>query len=65
MNTYLTIDQLHDRWNGAVAKQTLAYWRMEKVNQGPAFIKVGKKVLYPIQSVEAYEARNMTAPTEG
>jgi len=42
---------------------TLANWRLQ--GRGPKFIKCGKKVLYPLVEVEAWEKANLrTATTE-
>ncbi len=53
---FLTAEQLIERWNGQVTKATLATWRSR--NNGPAFVKVGGRVLYRRADVESYEARN-------
>jgi len=42
-----------ERWQGAVSLATLATWRSR--GGGPAFLKVGRAVLYPLDAVEAYE----------
>lgn len=63
---YLTSEQVLARWKdvgGAppVVAGTLANWR-SKTNQGnptgPAFVKFGSKVRYPVEAVEAYERAN-------
>jgi hypothetical protein len=51
--THLTPDQLVERWGGEIKNSTLRSWRYR--GQGPRFVKVGSKVLYPIIQVEAYE----------
>lgn len=50
---YLTPAQLHKRWCGHVAEATLAQWRSRKT--GPAWSKMGGRVLYAIADVKAYE----------
>ena len=55
MSDNLTIKELCKRWG--VHRITLAKWRMNK--KGPAYIKVGRKVFYPLTAVEAYEAQNL------
>jgi predicted heme/steroid binding protein len=40
----------------SVTLATLATWRSR--NTGPAYVKVGGKVLYRVSDVEAYEAKN-------
>lgn len=49
----LSVDELLARWKGQVARKTLANWRVKGC--GPAFVKVGKAVLYPVQAVEKFE----------
>lgn len=48
---YLTSKELADRWR--LADQTLANWR--HAGKGPPFIRVGGRVLYPIEGIHAYE----------
>lgn len=48
---YLTSKELADRWR--LADQTLANWR--HAGKGPPFIRVGSRVLYPIEGIHAYE----------
>lgn len=55
----LTAAQLVARWNNAVTTGTLSNWRSK--GRGPAFVKFGKVVRYPIASVLAYEAGNTHA----
>lgn len=40
---------------------TLSNWRVQ--GNGPRFIKVGRKVLYPVASVAAYEAAALRSST--
>lgn len=40
---------------------TLSNWRMQ--GRGPKYIKLGRKVLYPLREVEAFEARHTVANT--
>lgn len=53
---YLTVADLIERWKGQVKPQTLAVWRSRRT--GPAFVKIGGRVLYTLAAVEEYEARN-------
>lgn len=53
---YLTQRELLDRWRGEIKLATLTTWRSRK--QGPPYVKVGGKVLYPLGGVEEYEKRN-------
>lgn len=48
---YLTSKELADRWR--LSDQTLANWRY--AGKGPPFIRVGARVLYPIEGIHAYE----------
>lgn len=50
---FLTPAQLVRRWKGAVTTATLSSWRSR--NTGPAYIKIGGKVLYRLADVETYE----------
>jgi hypothetical protein len=56
---HLTAEQLSDRCGGAPSVGTLANWRSQVnrglPNKGPAFMKIGKTVKYPIASVEKWE----------
>lgn len=56
-STYLTPQELVQRWNGAVTTGTLANWRNQ--GKGPAYTKFGSRVRYKLEAVEAYEAKNM------
>ena len=51
---FLTSKELADRWR--LSDQTLANWRY--TGKGPQFIRVGSRVLYPIDKVQEYETRN-------
>lgn len=52
---YLTVVQLAERWH--LHKKSLGNWRVK--GTGPAFIKIGKKVLYSLAVIEAWE-KNIT-----
>jgi hypothetical protein len=47
---YLTAEEVSDRYRGAVSVGTLRNWRAMRV--GPAFVKVGKALLYPLRKPE-------------
>ena len=49
----LTPLELVERWKGSITAITLATWRSRK--QGPKYVKVGSRVLYPLNGVEDYE----------
>ena len=44
-----------------LSQGTLSNWRVQ--GEGPRFIKLGRKVLYPLVEVEAYEKRQLRANT--
>lgn len=49
--TFLTAEEVADRWG--VAKQNLATMRYQ--GTGPIFTKIGGRIRYELQDVEAYE----------
>jgi hypothetical protein len=49
---YLTTAEVSARLSGQVKPQTLANWR--NLGEGPPFTKVGGKVLYPEDRLEAW-----------
>lgn len=51
---YMTPQQFCDYLGGHLSPRTAANWRSS--NQGPAYVKVGGKVLYPVASVTAWLA---------
>lgn len=53
---YISPDDLAARWQGRVKVQTLAKWRTLK--KGPAYTKMGGRVLYALADVEAFESVN-------
>lgn len=52
---HLNQEQLARRWD--VSPRTLEKWRSQR--QGPRFLKVGGRVVYPLLEIEAYEAVHM------
>jgi hypothetical protein len=48
---YLTSKEVADRWR--LSDQTLANWRY--AGKGPPFIRVGSRVLYPIEGIHSFE----------
>lgn len=56
---YMTPEEVSDRYRGAVSVGTLRNWRAMLV--GPAFVKIGKAVLYPIGELDAWDKRNMVS----
>ncbi len=51
--------QLAERWQ--TSAKTLERWRMKGI--GPAYLKIGKRVLYPLEEIEAHERRRTRAAT--
>jgi hypothetical protein len=49
--TYLTAVEVAERLRVSVL--TLANWRV--LGKGPAYVKIGSKVLYPIDTLEEWE----------
>jgi len=64
LKKHLTPVQLAERLEGVVTVGTLANWRARKPNPGPSFVKLGGRVLYPVDQVEAWEARNLKAAND-
>ncbi|WP_316203629.1 helix-turn-helix domain-containing protein [Bradyrhizobium sp. SZCCHNS3051] len=56
---YLTPEEVSERYRGSVSVGTLRNWRAMRV--GPAFVKIGKAVLYPIGELDAWDKRNMVS----
>jgi predicted site-specific integrase-resolvase len=56
---HLNAVELSRRWS--VSPRTLERWRW--LGQGPRFLKIGGRVVYRLEDVEAYEAENMRAST--
>jgi hypothetical protein len=51
----LTPQALAERWQGQISLVTLATWRSRKL--GPRYIKIGGRVLYPLDGVEEWERK--------
>lgn len=51
---YLTPEELVARWKNQVTTRTLANWRVE-LDKGPAFVKIGSRVLYELAAVVKWE----------
>ncbi len=47
--------ELSRRWS--LSPRTLERWRW--LNQGPRYIKVGGRVIYRLEDIEAYESENI------
>lgn len=62
---FLTAAELSQRWKGIVSTGTLANWRAQKPNRGPAFVKLRGGVLYPLDKVMEWERDNMRPAASG
>ncbi|MGC1497300.1 MAG: helix-turn-helix domain-containing protein [Sulfitobacter sp.] len=60
MNKF-TQEQLADRWH--LSPRTLEQWRW--LGKGPKFLKIGARVLYREEDVEAWEAAQVCQNTSG
>jgi hypothetical protein len=56
---HLNQQELADRWN--ISPRTLERWRW--VGEGPQFIKIGGRVVYRLEDVEAFERSQTRAST--
>ncbi len=56
---FLTPDEVADRYRGEISVGTLRNWRVMRI--GPAFVKLGKAVLYPVSELDAWDQKNLVA----
>lgn len=54
---FLTADEVSQRYRGEISVGTLRNWRAMRV--GPAFVKIGKAVLYPVNELDAWDDKNL------
>jgi predicted site-specific integrase-resolvase len=59
--TCLNQTELAARWS--ISARTLERWRW--TGEGPAFLKIGGRVVYRLEDVEAYEAEQIRQATPG
>ena len=57
----MTQAQLAERWQ--LSPRTLEQWRWRGV--GPRYLKIGGRVIYPLEFVEVYEAEHVHQNTVG
>ncbi len=58
------LNQVHLARRWQISPRTLERWRWK--GQGPAFVKVGGRVIYRLEDVEAYESgRRCESTTQG
>ena len=55
MKGYLTPRQLAERWSFSV--RSLSLWRVNGL--GPRFLKIGNRIRYRLQDVEAWEEEHL------
>ena len=53
---YLAPRQVVIRWGGSISEKTLANWR--SLQLGPPFIRLRKRVLYPLDALIKWEAEH-------
>ncbi|PBB69335.1 DNA-binding protein [Mesorhizobium sp. WSM4312] len=56
---FLTADEVAERYRGSISLGTLRNWRAKRI--GPAYVKLGKAVLYPVDELEAWDRTNTVA----
>lgn len=60
--SFFTPQEVAARYEGAITVRTLANWR--STGQGPDYVKIGGKVMYPVDTLTKWEdsrKRSMTA----
>lgn len=56
---HLNQAELADRWD--LSQRTLERWRV--IGWGPCFLKIGGRVVYRLEDIEAYERQHMREST--
>lgn len=59
---FLTPEEVSARYRDEVTVGTLRNWRAMRT--GPAYIKIGKAVLYPVDELDAWDRRNLVICSE-
>ncbi len=54
---FLTAEEVCARYRGEISLGTLSNWRSLRI--GPAFLKIGRAVLYPVTELDAWDRKNM------
>jgi hypothetical protein len=54
---FLTSEEVSARYRGEISVGTLRNWRAMRI--GPAYVKIGKAVLYPVEELEAWDRKNL------
>jgi len=56
-NKFLTAEEVSERYRGEITVGTLRNWRAMRIC--PAFVKIGKAVLYPVGELDAWDQKNL------
>ena len=56
-NKFLTAEEVSERYRREITVGTLRNWRAMRI--GPAFVKIGKAVLYPVAELDAWDQKNI------
>lgn len=54
---FLTCEEVSARYRGEISVGTLRNWRAMRI--GPAYVKIGKAVLYPVDELDAWDRKNL------
>jgi hypothetical protein len=57
--SHLSPEKLVERFGGTITKKTLRNWRTN--GTGPRYIRLGKRIVYPLRDVEIWEEEQMVA----
>lgn len=60
---FLTAEEVSERYRGSISLGTLRNWRAKRI--GPAYVKLGKAVLYPIEELDSWDQKNIVACRKG
>ncbi len=58
---YLTVEEVAARYENNISVRTLNNWRTQ--GRGPEYIKLGGKVVYPLEKLILWEAKNTVNST--
>ncbi|MGX5830170.1 DNA-binding protein [Mesorhizobium sp. 43Arga] len=56
---FLTAEEVSERYRGSNSLGTLRNWRAKRI--GPAYVKLGKALLYPIEELDVWDRKNTVA----
>jgi hypothetical protein len=56
---FLTAEEVSERYRGEITVGTLRNWRAMRI--GPAFVKIGKAVLYPVDQLDSWDEKNLVS----